>query len=152
MTSKKLSRRDWLGLRLAENATSRQVKELKSQPQLAERGLTRIAAPPNLDNLEQSQLPPLYEAILTSGQIEALFSDIQQLATDVTFVRQMSVRNQAATSTESAAQLSTVKHLLLTGQLARLQIRYRWQNETWIDTLERRGVDFRLVRIAHNQR
>jgi hypothetical protein len=153
MTSKKLSRRDWLGLRFAKKSASRRENELNSRHHLAAHGLTPIAAPPSFDNLEPSQFPQLREAMLTTDQVEELFSDIQQFATDVTFVRKLSVgKNQRTTGADSTAQLSSVKVSLLTGKLARLQIRYRWQSETWIDTLERQGSNFRLVRIAHNQR
>jgi hypothetical protein len=55
-----------------------------------------------------------------------------------------------ASSTSSTEQLRMAQQSLLTGAIARIQIRYRWEDCHWIDTLERHDSDVRLVRIAHN--
>ena len=46
-------------------------------------------------------------------------------------------------------QLELAHDAILDGSVGKIQIRYRWQDSLWIDTLERKDDVFRLVRIVH---
>jgi hypothetical protein len=72
-----------------------------------------------------------------------LFND---LAGEATSVRLSSHSFAATTSTEILTQAAGQ---LIGGKSNRLQIRYTWQNKSWIDTLIRTPEGFRLTRIAH---
>ena len=95
-------------------------------------------------------LPPVREALLSASQIEALFADIAILATNVVLMQRMNGSPRAtATSVSANEQLSAAQTAFLEGNVQRVQIRYRWEETAWIDTLERKANEFRLVRIAH---
>lgn len=156
--SPKLSRRDWF--RLRTNAPSDQptqatrTRATGTEPNSmgeTQNGLQSIALPENHDGLDLSTLPPMREALLSPDQVRQLFADIEQLATDVLLMQRASSRGARATASKatSAAELSTAKEAVLSGSVTRLQIRYRWQDAAWIDTLEFRPDGFRLVRISH---
>ncbi len=90
------------------------------------------------------------ESILTVDQVQQLFDDIQSLATDILLMQRTTHCRQAEPSrANKRAQLVMARDALLSGSLTRLQLRYRWNNSDWIDTLERRDQGFRLVRIVH---
>ena len=119
-------------------------------------GLQAIAHPVNHDGMDLAELPPIREALLTEEQVRQLFSDIESLASDI-LLMQRSARAQRATASRATAskattaeQLRTAQNSLLSGNVPRVQIRYCWQEASWIDTLEARDNDVRLVRISHN--
>lgn len=143
--SPKLSRRDWFRLRRAKPAIGASVGEQA-------RGLKPIAHPENHDGMDLSQLPPMREAVLTPGDVEQLFADIEQLASDVLLMQRSTRAARAVASrAETSERLGAAKRGLLSGELPRLQLRYQWQDTAWIDTLETRPDGFRLIRIAHRQ-
>ncbi|MEZ6093426.1 MAG: hypothetical protein R3C03_04190 [Pirellulaceae bacterium] len=144
---KKLSRRDWFRLRVP-----RTNKSLGNEETTIERDvLTPIEHPPNHDGLDLAALPPMREAVLSIEQVESLFSDISDLATDIQLMQRTRNANRAtAKHANSAEQLNVAKAAMLTGSIPRMQIRYRWEESLWIDTLSAQsdGV-YKLVRIAH---
>lgn len=90
------------------------------------------------------------EAVLAAEQVEELFSDIRQLGTDVLLMQRSSRMAPTDVSQADAGQnLEVAKTSLLSGRVARVQIRYRWQNSLWIDTLEAKPDGYRIIRIAH---
>ncbi len=151
----KLSRREWFRLRATpltnastESANSTQSpasKDLGNQE-----GLLPIDLPPNHDGLDLSELPPMREATLSTEQVAALFSDIEQLATEILLMqRAPGAQRAVGTEADNNTKLALAKSALLSGSVTRLQIRYRWQGQQWIDTLKQNPSGFHIVRIAH---
>jgi hypothetical protein len=113
-------------------------------------GLKPIQQPPNHDGMDLSKLPPMREAILSNEQVIQLLDDIQQLGTDVLLMqRPTSAKRADASKVESSQQLAIARTALLCGEIPRVQIRYRWQNQQWIDTLKSTEDGYHIVRIAH---
>ena len=88
---------------------------------------------------EPYQLPPVRQAMLNDTELAALFHDLEHSATDVQLNRQMTASNAPDDRTDSASHLQAAHRALRNGDLSRVQIRYRWQNALWIDTLQRIG-------------
>ncbi|APZ93886.1 hypothetical protein [Fuerstiella marisgermanici] len=150
-SNERLSRRAWFRLRPPKPApeptpsTTREATVGQTAP-----GLAEVAHPPNHDGMDMSELPPMREAILAAEQVEELFADIEQLGTDILLMQRSSRTAQANVSQADAARnLQVAKTSLLSGGIARVQIRYRWQDTLWIDTLEAKPGGYRIIRIAH---
>ncbi len=154
----KISRRAWFRLRPPEpppepSSTPESLPEKARAASVGQTaaGLSDIAHPPNHDGMDLSKLPPMREALLSAEQVSELFADIEQLGTE-TLLMQRSSREVRAnvTSADTAKNLQLAEAALLTGVIARIQIRYRWQDTLWIDTLESKPDGYRIVRIAHS--
>ena len=129
----KLSRRDWF--RLRSNAAGGGELGTASPDKL-----TQVDSPPNHDGtIDLAELPPIHEALLDAEQVTALFGDIQHYATDVSL---FAGRNSAAPN------LSAARQQLFAGTVRRIQVRYAWQNQNWIDTLSQTPAGIKLIRIA----
>ncbi len=157
--SQKITRRDWFRLRVPHQ--NKMLDEKSVEPQSnknpekvipnSSAGLKPIEHPPNHDGLDLSELPPMREATLSVDQVTALFNDIAQLGTDVLLMQRSTGTQRAdATKVDTKTQLETAKSSLLSGKIPRLQVRYRWQDQQWIDTLKRETDGFHIVRIAHS--
>ena len=111
------------------------------------RPLHQVEEPENHGSLNRAELPPVREAILGAARVRELFQDIGACATDIRLIS----RTRAADSSDDRDQLETVCNRLLTGAVAKVQIRYTWRGRNWIDTLIRNEEDsrIRLVRVAH---
>lgn len=140
-----LSRRDWFRLKIPRtNRTLGDTSTKRSDdPELAP-----VELPPNHHGMDLDELPPLREAILSREQLEMLFGDISSLASEVRLF-QRSRQAQARAAASSQNDLMLAKEAFVSGKVPRLQIRYRWQDSHWIDTLEAREDGTRLVRILH---
>ena len=139
----KMSRREWFRLR-----SPHQNQMLSESPASVEaETLTPIEHPPNHDGMDPALLPPMREAVITHDQVVALFNDIGQLATDVMMMQRMTGVRRA--NVDTARNLEQAQSALLSGSIQRIQIRYRWKNSLWIDTLKSDANEFHLVRIAH---
>ncbi len=155
----KLSRRDWFRLSLSGKekspaATNSKVVDQKQTrvASISATGLTPIEHPPNHDGMDLSELPPMREATLTTSQVNELFGDIASVGSDILLMQRRGGGPSAravARSVGETEQLEAAKIALLSGQLGRVQIRYRWRSSQWIDTLESVDGGFRLVRIEH---
>jgi len=89
-------------------------------------------------------LSQLHEATLDEDTIDALFAD---LATR-TEVDQVLVKGGSMANAGTAPSLSDARSALVSGAALGVQIRYRWQERWWIDTLMRTPVGIRIVRTA----
>ena len=141
------TRRDWFRLRVP-----RENRMLGDCDNSAPQGhaLQPIAHPPNHDGMDLSQLPPMREALLDKEQIAHLFSDIGSLASGVQLMQRKRGSDRATAATaNSSEQLEFAKNALLSGMVPRVQIRYRWQDALWIDTLTGAETGFKLIRIQH---
>jgi hypothetical protein len=140
-----MSRRDWFRLRLPQQSQRLGAAETETS---ASPGLRAIEKPPNHDGMNLDDLPPLREASLSRAEVAALFDDIQSQASDVQLMQRRGASKTRA-DVNAQATLAAAKEAFLGGNVKRLQIRYRWQDALWIDTLEQQGSATRLVRISH---
>lgn len=153
--NQKLSRRDWFRLRVPHQNQMLDEQVALQENQVVSKtidssGLKPIEHPPNHDGLDLSELPPMREATLSVEQVTALFDDIAALGTDVLLMQRTAGARRAETSkADTKTKLEAAKLSLLSGQIPRLQIRYRWQDQNWIDTLKRDTDGFHVVRIVH---
>lgn len=109
---------------------------------LGESGITRaesLRRPDDSFGPKPDELPPLTQALLTAGEVDRLFDDIAQHATDVALVTQ--------TSRGSHDLLQVAKRQLMDGTIQRVQLRYVWDGASWIDTLDHRSNRIKLVRM-----
>lgn len=145
-----LSRRDWFRLRLPH-----QTPPAVATPALGENAnadspgeLKAIEHPPNHDGMDLRDLPPLREAMLGVGDVKSLLKDIQTHGADVQLMQKRAAPNARA-NVDASSSLNAAGELFLSGTVKRLQIRYRWQNALWIDTLAQQPDGIRLVRVSH---
>jgi hypothetical protein len=136
----KMSRRDWFRLRSSTAKAQAQRLGADEAP-----NLRSIDEPVNHGGVDLSSLPPMQEALLDATDISALFSDLEQHATNV----QLIARSATGSSSDHSPQLRPACDRLLAGEVRKLQIRYEWQKARWIDTIEQQPGGFRLVRIRH---
>jgi len=142
-----MSRRDWFRLRVPrENAWLDQEQE----PNNAAKSLAPIELPPNHDGMDLADLPPLREATLMRDEFVSLLDDIQTHGNDIQLMQRRTADSQRTNVLPVSTAISTAKQAFLRGKVSRLQIRYRWQDSLWIDTIENRDDQIRLVRIAHS--
>ena len=106
--------------------------------------------PENHGGLDLTELPPMRESRLLKEQVQQLFSDIELLASNVLLMQRLpNMQSTSACSVTSTEQLHAAMISLISATLCRVQVRYRWEESNWIDTLERTENGFRLVRIQH---
>ncbi len=79
------------------------------------------------------------------------FAEFKISAEEKTAALQRRDANRAlnVANADTAKNLQLARAALLTGAIARIQIRYRWQDTLWIDTLESKPDGYRIIRIAH---
>lgn len=157
-TDPQLSRRDWFRLARPNQPTStntetRAASILGSDTNNLSTGSTArpaaelrsVSEPDRYEGTESLELPPLCEADLGPDDVRILIADISRHATDIRLIAR-TTQNAAA---DQAELLDSAVDRLLQQQLRRLQIRYTWQGQQWIDTLTETGGGIRLVRIGH---
>lgn len=143
-TENKMSRRDWFRLKApVRNQWLGQKSDTKDR-----QGLQPVELPPNYDGMDLAELPPMREAFLTADEIDSLFGDIASLATEIQLMQRRQVKGISIGGVDPE-KLELARVAFLDGSLAKVQIRYRWQDRLWIDTLERNETGFRLLRIVH---
>jgi hypothetical protein len=89
-------------------------------------------------------LPPLWQATLAPAVLDQLFSDL------ATAAEVLSVQGKGGAKAYAAADpltLDTARERLVAGELAGVQVRYRYGGDEWADTLLRAAGGFRLVRM-----
>jgi len=146
----RISRRDWFRLKATQVETPNEAQ--RHAQAIGERtpGLEPIPHPENHDGMDLSELPPMREALLSPDEVQQLFADIDSLASNILLMqRSTAARRATASRATTHGQLIAARDALLGGDIARVQIRYQWQGDHWIDTLENRDGEYRLVRIAH---
>jgi Pyruvate/2-oxoacid:ferredoxin oxidoreductase delta subunit len=104
----------------------------------------QIAAPDD-DAPTLPELPELHEAELDEDGLRSLFRDLEAL-TEIDEVRLKQTAGQSAGT--SGAAPADVLELLLAGRVRGVQIRYRYQHESWCDTILRSPGGHRVVRLA----
>jgi|694.fasta_scaffold15797_8 hypothetical protein len=150
MNDSNISRRDWFRFgNLHSNELSEKTQSLPLYG-ATDQNLLLVPTPENHSRSELPQLPPIGEALLDQMQLDQLFLDIRQLGCNVQCIHRRSDRPAQPTASEdSLSQLAKLHQQLSSGQLQRVQVRYQWNGQNWIDTLERKTGNYRLVRIGH---
>lgn len=88
-------------------------------------------------------MPQLQQADLDPATLDALFADLAQCAQ----IDEVLVKGAADGRAGRLAGLEQARAALAAGARA-VQIRYRWQGATWLDTLMRTPQGVRIVRTA----
>jgi len=99
----------------------------------------------NFGSIDPKDLPPIHEAMLTLADLNALFLDLRDCAGEV----QLLTRGPKESGGNLRDRLESIRRRLESGELGKVQIRYRWQEAKWIDTIEVLENKIRLVRIRH---
>ena len=148
MTQPKLSRRQWFRLRkphqnkMLDEASAEALSSITESTS----SLQPVETPPNHAGLDLSELPPMREAILARQEVEDLFLDIEQLATDIQLMQRSSSTNtDRGQKLDDREKLVDARKALMDGTVSRVQIRYRWQDSLWIDTLKQTPDGFHIV-------
>ena len=145
-----ISRRDWFRLSKPQSQASPQSNSKSNSLGESPRGMRDIEQPVNHDGMDLSELPPMREALLSEDDVRQLFSDIAALGSQILLMQRPSGASRASASKFTTAdQLKAAQDSLLSGAIPRLQIRYHWKSQNWIDTLQRREAAIHLIRIAH---
>lgn len=105
---------------------------------------------PSSETPEIPQPAELHEALLDAATLARLFDDIA-LATELLEVTVKGARFQHAfqQADRGPIQLEEARTLLLSGAVRGVQVRYRFDNAEWWDTLLNVPGGVRLVRIRH---
>lgn len=95
---------------------------------------------------ENTPLPDLNEAILDRDTLDQLFRDLEACVRITEIIPKFADRRMVAEETVTLAQ---ARELLLDGKARGVQIRYRYEDADWWDTLMNTPQGVRLVRIRH---
>lgn len=93
---------------------------------------------------------PVQDALLDEPTVRQLFFDIDAAGelVDIIYKGQGARRAQPVAG---APSLADAQRDLTAGQVAAVQLRYRFHGEEWWDTLVRTGAGVRLIRISHTR-
>jgi hypothetical protein len=94
------------------------------------------------------KLPDLTNASLDAAQVEQLLRDIELCAQITEIIPKLAARGHVPEAPNIS--LAQARELLASRAIRGLQIRYRYENADWWDTLMLTGEQFRLVRIRHD--
>jgi hypothetical protein len=94
--------------------------------------------------LQAKDLPPLHEGMLDAAGLGALFGDLGALAEVMEVITKGGAVDRA---TPGRLTLATAEELLRTGAVRGVQVRYRYEDAEWWDTILALPQGFRVVRI-----
>lgn len=94
------------------------------------------------------KLPELNLTLLDATQVEQLLGDIEACTQITEIIPKYTARGHVPEA--AAVTLAQARELLATRAVRGLQLRYRYENADWWDTLMLVGEQFRLVRIRHD--
>jgi hypothetical protein len=94
------------------------------------------------------KLPELHNAILDAAQLEQLLVDIETCAELTEILPKYAEQQRVGDA--SHVTLAQARELLGTRAVRALQLRYRYENADWWDTVMIAGDRFRVVRIRHD--
>lgn len=95
-----------------------------------------------------AKLPELNQALLDAAQVEQLLRDIEACTQITEIIPKYAARGHVPDT--AAVTLTQARELLATRAVRGLQLRYRYEDADWWDTLMIVGEQFRLVRIRHD--
>jgi hypothetical protein len=100
------------------------------------------------ENGSDDGLPELRDAVLDDAKVAELFRDYRRCVE----VREILVKQGAGRVHDSPSpSLEQAEQLVSSRQVRGIQIRYRYQDQTWWDTLMPGPAGVRLVRILHSE-
>ena len=94
------------------------------------------------------KLPDLNMTLLDAAQVEQLLRDIEVCAQITEIIPKHAARGHVPDT--ASVTLVQARELLATRAVRGLQLRYRYEDADWWDTLMLVGDQFRLVRIRHD--
>lgn len=97
---------------------------------------------------EPLALPPLQRAVLGASELEDLFFDLEAAAELLGVTVKPSATGHAL---PGAPSLAEAHDLLVARQVAGVQIRYRYQDAEWWDTLLLDPGGVQLIRVQHSR-
>lgn len=100
-----------------------------------------------MQDADDQPLPPMSNDVLDHEQVAALFRDYRQCAQTVQIVIKP---GPGFVPQGPSPTLDEVEPLLYEGRIRGLQIRYRFNESQWLDTLMIQPTGVRLIRIAHD--
>lgn len=106
---------------------------------------TPIPPPPDEPPVK---LPELNMTLLDPEQVEQLLRDIEACTQITEIIPKYAARDHVPDT--AAVTLAQARELLTSRAVRGLQLRYRYQDADWWDTLMLAGEQFRLVRIRHD--
>lgn len=106
---------------------------------------TPIPPPPDDPPLK---LPELNMTLLDESQLEQLLRDIEACTQITEIIPKYAARGQVPDTAN--VTLAQARELLAARAVRGLQLRYRYEDADWWDTLMLVGEQFRLVRIRHD--
>lgn len=106
---------------------------------------TPIPPPPEEAPLK---LPDLNMTLLDAAQVEQLLRDVELCAQITEIIPKFAAHGHVPDT--AAVTLAQARVLLATRTVRGLQLRYRYEDADWWDTLMLVGDQFRLVRIRHD--
>lgn len=106
---------------------------------------TPIPPPPDNPPLK---LPELNMTLLDAAQVEQLLRDIEACTQITEIIPKYAARGHVPDT--AAVTLAQARELLASRAVRGLQLRYRYEDADWWDTLMLAGEQFRLVRIRHD--
>jgi hypothetical protein len=93
-------------------------------------------------------LPALHTTVLDAAQVEQLLSDIEACAELVEILPKYAA--QGHVPDRAGVTLAEARTLLASRAVRGLQLRYRYDDADWWDTLMLAGDRYRVVRIRHD--
>jgi hypothetical protein len=93
---------------------------------------------------------PVADAMLDAPTVRQLFFDIDA-AGELVDIIYKSPGARRAEPVSGPPSLAEAQRVLTAGEVAAVQLRYRFHGEEWWDTLVRTGAGVRLIRISHTQ-
>jgi hypothetical protein len=93
---------------------------------------------------------PVHEAFLDEATVRQLFFDIGAAGELVDIVWKSPGARRAEVGATSLS-LAATQQALAAGEVAAVQLRYRFNGEEWWDTLVRTAAGVRLIRISHTR-
>ncbi len=94
------------------------------------------------------KLPDLNTTLLDDEQVEQLLRDIELCAQIAEIIPKFAARGHVPDS--ASVTLAEARKLIATRAVRGLQLRYRFEDADWWDTLMLVGDQFRIVRIRHD--
>jgi hypothetical protein len=99
-----------------------------------------------MQDAEHQPLPPMSDALLTDEQLASLFRDYRQCAESL---RLLVKPGPGFVPAGPEPSLDEVETLLRERRIRGLQVRYRYDDLQWFDTLMVQPSGVRLIRISH---
>ena len=103
--------------------------------------------PPGSEEQPSQLLSQLYSGFIDPQTLEQLFTDIEHCAEFIEAIPRTTARQMVQAN---AINLNQAKKMLLDGTVKAVQLRYRYDNAQWWDTLMNLPQGVKIVRVRHD--